>query len=291
MCCQHREAPGWGKPLALIVGLWLAGVPSFGDFPVSEELTLLPIDPVMEASGGGPGDFPVELILDDNTAEGVFGLADSSSRQFLWFNRFAYPVGGQGFSLQEIQVLFPAGQEIEVGDAVQLVVYRDDDDDPADGAELLLTLDEVVQAVDGETFSRFVLGPSLSINRPGDILIGVINRYYQAGIDPPDTRPAALDTSASQDRSWVALWVGDPPPAPELPADMAVVVLDGAISGNWMIRGFGSSAPVIEVPSLTPTGLAILSLLLALAGLARLTRRRRASVSARRFSAGRKGTP
>ena len=283
MCCQFRETPRW-RHLSILTVWLLAATSALAQIPDSERIELAPVAPVLEGLGGG-GDFPVELILDDNTAEGVFGLVDASSRQFLWFNQFAVPPG-PGFSLAEIQVLFPAGQDVEAGDAIQLVVYRDTDGDPTNGGELLQLIDETVQSVDGETFSRYSVSPPLSISAGGEVLIGVINRYYQTGIDPPDTLPAALDTSMSQNRSWLALWTGDPPEVPDLPADMAVVVLDGNISGNWMIRGFGTTLPAIEIPSLDAAGLAILTVLLALAGATALVRRRRAAVTVRRSAAG-----
>ena len=45
-------------------------------------------------------------------------------------------------------------------------------------------------------------------------------------------------------------------------------VLDGAVSGNFMIRGFGTPIvpPVTEIPTLTPGLMALLALLLALGG-------------------------
>ncbi len=266
----------------MILIVWLlAAASAFAQLPDSERFELAPVEPVLEGLGGGGGDFPVELILDDNTAEGVFGLVDASSRQFLWFNQFAVPPG-PGFSLAEIQVLFPGGQDVQAGDTIQLVVYRDTDGDPTNGAELLQRIDETVQVVDGETFSRYPVSPPLSISAGGEVLIGVINRYYQTGIDPPDTLPAALDTSMSQSRSWLALWTGDPPEVPDLPADVAVVVLDGNIAGNWMIRGFGNTLSAIEIPSLDAAGLALLTALLALAGATALARRRRAEARVRR---------
>ncbi len=219
-----------------------------------------------------PADFPIQLVLDDNNAEGVFGFAGGSARQFLWFNRFANP---GPFNLEEIWVLFPAGLDVPVGGDVQLVVYRDPDGDPANGAQLLATYDEVIQApLDGDTFSVYSLPAPLSIGGTGDILVGVVNRFFMTG-DPPPTRPAALDVTLSQDRSYFALWTGNPPDSPDLAIATVVDVLDGMVSGNFMIRGFGTpSLTAFEIPTLGGAGLAVLVAVLGLAG-ATVVRRRR----------------
>lgn len=209
--------------------------------------------------------FPTQLVLDDDAAEGVFGFPGAGARQFLWLNRFD---GVGPFTLEEIWVLFPAGMDVPLGGAVQLVVYLDADGDPANGAQLLATYDQVIQAVDGDTFSVYALVPGLMIDQPGDVLIGVVNRYFTTGVDPPPTEPAALDETASQDRSYFATWTGDPPDPPDLATADTVELLDGAIAGNFMIRGFGSAAPVTAIPIAGGWGLGLLAALLALAGTA-----------------------
>lgn len=217
-----------------------------------------------------PIDLPVQLLLDDDSAEGVFGILGGTARQFLWFNSF--PSAGD-FRLQEIWVLFPDDPAIPLGGEVQLVVYRDPDQDPTNGAELLATYDgETIQVTDGGTFSVYPLDPPLDIVGGGDILIGVVNRYYQTGIDPPPTEPAAVDTDTSQGRSYFALWSGDAPAAPTLDDAILVDVLAGPTAGNHMIRGFGGLTPVIDVPTLNGAGLALLVAVLGLAGFV-LTRR------------------
>jgi hypothetical protein len=191
-----------------------------------------------------PGVFPVQLVLDDDGAEGIFGFVGATARQFLWFNQFTNP---GPFTLQEIWVLFPDGQDVPPGGDVQLVVYLDADGDPSNGANLLATYDETIQAADGNTFSVYLLSPPLAISGAGDVLVGVINRFFETGVTPPPTCPAALDTTVSQDRSWFALWTGDPPDPPHLATANVVDVLDGAISGNFMIRGFGRAQPTLTV--------------------------------------------
>lgn len=207
-----------------------------------------------------PSVFPIQLVIDDDSAEAVFGLDGASARQFFWFNRFDNP-GSGGFRLEEIWVLFPAGGDVPVGGSIELVVMLDPDGDPTNGATLLATYDDVVQVADGNTFSIYAI-PSLAINDPGDILIGVVNRYFQTGIDPPPTRPAALDVTASQDSSYFALWAGDASNPPDLATATLVDLLDGAAAGNFMIRAFGTLSPVVEVPTLSHWALILMALAL-----------------------------
>ncbi|MCG8460874.1 MAG: hypothetical protein MI919_31710, partial [Holophagales bacterium] len=220
-------------------------------------------------TGEGPVDlgappFQVQLILDDGTAENVFGFGGGTARQFLWLNRFQNP---GPFVLEEIQVLFPNGPDVPLSGAVQLAVFLDTDGDPTNGAQLLGTEDVTIQAVDGSTFSVYPLASPIEIQSGGDVLIGVINRYFETGVDPPPTFPAALDTDTSADRSYFALWTADPPDPPDLGSADTIDVLDGVVSGNFLIRGFGSPTPVVEIPTLRTAGLAALIALIAAAGL------------------------
>ena len=181
----------------------------------------------------------VDLILDDGSREADFGVSDLTAAQFLWFNLFAVPIGG--IDIDEIQVLFPPGPEVVPGAAIQLVVWVDDDGDPATGAELLATFDETIQVADGTTFSTYALAVPVSVPANArDVLIGVVNRFVISGVSPP-SRPAALDTSSTAGRSWLALWIGDPPDPPQLPTDDFLDTIDFLEPGNWMIRAAGSA--------------------------------------------------
>lgn len=204
----------------------------------------------------------VHLILDDDTPEGVFGVGFISAQQFLWFNRFSSP---GPFTLEEIWVLFPAGPNMAVGAEVQLVVYLDPDGDPTNGADLLATSTETVQAVDGNTFSVYPLASPITIFDSGDILIGVVDRFVESGVTSPTT-PAAMDTTGSQGRSWLAVWADDPPDPPLLPADSIMSLIDVYQSGNWMIRAFGSTAQIPAVPATDRRGLVLLIFLISIAG-------------------------
>lgn len=221
-----------------------------------------------------PDLFPVQLVLDDDSGEAVFGFLGSTARQFLWLNSFASP---GDFRLEEIWVLFPNGPDVPVGGDIQLAVFTDPDGDPTNGATLIGTYDDVaVQAADGSTFSVYPLDPPLDLADGSDVLIGVVNRFFMTGVDPPPTEPAAVDTNNSQGRSYFALWSGDPPAVPDLSGATVIDVLEGPNAGNFMIRGFGTGQPVINVPTLGGWGLALLVAFLGLAGLRAVARQRRA---------------
>ncbi|MCB1057400.1 MAG: cadherin-like domain-containing protein [Acidobacteria bacterium] len=221
-------------------------------------------------------EFPVQLVLDDDTAEGDFGIAGArgTARQFLWFNRFT---PATDFVLEEVWVLFPAAPGITAGSAVELVVFTDDDGDPATGADLVASFSDVVQVADGDTFSIYPLPTPVSVTAGQEVLLGVVPRFITSGVTAL-TQPAALDTDASQGRSWLGIWSGDPPEPPVLnPApDLYLGTVDGFVEGNWMIRGFGAPPPepAVEIPTLGAFGLLLLAVGLAAAALLLLVFRR-----------------
>lgn len=200
------------------------------------EITTSPLPQQVRRADPPLPSYPVQLVVDDDQPESAFGINATTSLQFLWFNHFADP--GM-FALEEIWVLFPPGNNMVVGDQIELVVFQDPDGDPSNGADLLATLDRTIQFVDGNTFSIYPV--RLRITTPGDILIGVINRFTDPAATPPLTEPGLLDTSTGQNRSWWALWNGPVPDPPVLPPDLALVRLEGNTQGNWMIRGFGTA--------------------------------------------------
>ena len=206
---------------------------------------------------------PIQLQLDDGSAEGSVGAGGPTADQFLWFNRFS--VADQ-FVLNAISVLFPSDPNIAIGDAVDLVIYSDANQDPTDGADLVQVIPVAVQHVDGATFSVYPIAPE---RVQGEIYIGVIPRFITSGSDPP-TSPAALDTSSSQQRSWLAQWNGDPPANPMLPSADQLLLIDVVASGNWMIRASGRPLLVTEVPSLGRWSLWLLAMSLAGVGVLRL---------------------
>lgn len=265
---RRGSRPGLAAAVAVTVGLLglgpaAAAPPAAPDGSSWSFRELVPGDAVPEAPG--LGELPIQLVLDDGSAEGAFGVAGAggAARQFLWFQQFSPPA--PDFDLEEIWVLFPDDDVLAPGSAIQLVVYQDVDGDPTDGAGLLLALDGTVQSADGVTFSIYPLATAVEIRGGGDVYLGVVNRYVTSGVTPV-TQPAALDTGASAMRSWVATWSGDPPDPPLLPPDQLLFRVDDFQPGNWMIRGFGTPAPVVVIPTLGAWGIGLLALLLAAAG-------------------------
>lgn len=186
---------------------------------------------------------PVQMVLDDGQQEQVFGVDDEANAyQFVWFNRFTPQASNFPFVLKEIWVMFDAtymNANIHVGDDIDLVVYSDPDSEPTNGATWLATFAGEILAVDGAAWSAYSLSTPLAINDPGDVLIAVINRYVSSGISDL-SYPAAIDTTAGQERSWLGWWWStDPPEPPELPPDGDLILMTGEYAGNWMIRGYG----------------------------------------------------
>ncbi len=210
--------------------------------------------------------YPVQLVLDDDTSDGAFGVAGQTARQFLWFNRFS---PAAGFHLDEVWVLFPSGPNMAAGGAVQIAVYEDPDGDPTNGANLLSSFAATIQAADDNTFSIYAVPGSPTIPAGSDLLVGVVPRFIVSGVTPP-TVPAALDTTTTQSRSWVAAWSSDPPDPPVLVPvpDQTLALVDTFLpgGGNFMIRAFGTPQPVTEIPTLGGWGLAALALVLLSAG-------------------------
>ncbi len=227
--------------------------------------------PRLSMPSAGTGQFPVEFIVDDGTVEGDFGVGSTNAQQFMWFNRFTSV--STNFQLVEVDVLFPPAPNLPVGGEIQLLIYLDPDGDPTTGAELLASYDDVVQSVDGLTFSTYVLDPPIDVQVAGDLLVAVIARFVESGVSPP-VSPAALDTTATQGRSWIATWVGDPPADAPLPPDAILIPIDDLLPGNFMIRAFGAPLPIAQVPALGPLGMILLCALLGLAGFFVLFRRR-----------------
>lgn len=256
----------------LLAGLVLAASIATAPEVRSQEDHGLVLVPHVAPGGGDRGveEAELELVIDDGSAEGVFGFAGGTARQFLWFNRFDSP---GPFDLDEIQVLFPAGTDVMPGDDVQILVWVDPDGDAANGADLLYEATVAVGAADGTTFTSFPLATPLEILGDDDILIGVVNRYHETGVDPPPTFPAAVDTTAPAGRSFFAIWAGDPPATPDLSTATTVAALAGPSAGNFTIRGIGSRVAPIVVPTLDVLGLVLLALALAGGGLVAASRR------------------
>ena len=217
--------------------------------------------------------YSLQLVLDDNVQEGSFGVSGGlGAQQFMWFNRFTI-AGGAPTRLEQVWVLFPGSANVSVGSAVQIVVYADTDADPSNGAQLLSSFDTTIQFADDTTFSIYDLPTPLNFNGATDVLVGVIPRFINSGVTPP-TSPAAVDTSTSAGRSWIAVWNGDPPATPTLPPDVLITRIDDLQpgGGNWMIRAFGTTLPTPAIPATDPWALTLLAAVMALAAMKAMRR-------------------
>jgi hypothetical protein len=219
--------------------------------PLELEIDSLPAGASKPTASNNPlaADAAVSLVLDDGSPENFIGVTDSDyAYQFIWLNRFTPDPSEFPFTLDQIQVLFyddvSGTYNVDVGDAIDLVVYQDADGNPDNGATLLATFHDTVKAVDGSTWSAYNLSSPVVINGPGDVLIGVINRYVTDGVTLK-SYPASLDTSLSNSRSWIGWWPGPPPdpavlPPPDSP-DSYFEVMSGTYAGNWLVRGYGQT--------------------------------------------------
>jgi hypothetical protein len=187
-----------------------------------------------EASKGAKA--PVSLVLDDGTVDNNIGIGGAS--EMIWVNRFT-PAGGEfPFRLQQVQIWFSTSGNTAVGQSIQIVVYENTTggNDPAVGSNLLYQYNTTIQAVDA--WNVYDLPDEVLLNGPGDVVIGVINTYLPGS----SYFPAALDQTASQQRSWAGWWTTPThPEPPTLPPDNSWVLIDNYFPGNWMIRGYGET--------------------------------------------------
>ncbi|HOP46591.1 MAG TPA: hypothetical protein PK874_02915 [Desulfobacteraceae bacterium] len=206
---------------------------------------------------------PVPLILDDGSRENAIGLY--AGGQFIWLNRFTPVASDFPFQLEQVQVFFGAFTGVNVGELVDIYIYEDTDcdGDPGTGAVLAGSfLNAPVQFVDDVNWSTYNLTAPIVLNGPGDVLIAVVNRT--CGLTS-STYPAAIDTTASQGRSWVGFYsAGNVPQPPTMPPDSHWSTIDSVgFPGNWMIRGAGGPvADAAAIPSLSEIGIISLFILL-----------------------------
>jgi len=241
---------------------WLAdvtatpGLPQISNLDSSKILEARPVelkvDGMPESAPGAS--LPLEpqatvtLALDDGDHEYNLGLTSGGySYQFIWLNRFTPAASEFPFSLQEIRVMFDGTGGVSVGQAIDLAVYQDTDGNPANGATLLGVVHETIKAVDGTTWSVYTLASPIQVSGPGDVLIAVINRFVQDGVSPA-SYPAALDGTTVLNRSWVGWWLDIPPDPPVLPTDSTFEVITAPYSGNWLIRGYGTTGSTPPPP-------------------------------------------
>jgi uncharacterized repeat protein (TIGR01451 family) len=192
----------------------------------------------------------LSFILDDGGSENSIGDVG----QFIWINRFTPLPADFPFELEEVRVAFGT-TSVPLGGAVEIVIHEDTDNDgdPGTGSTFLASHNGTVQANDGTTFSVYTLATPVVLNGPGDVLVGVINRY---GSEGNNDFPAALDQTASQVRSWAASYLaGNVPANPTYPADEQWGTIDSfGFPGNWLVRAFGTRIDQTDL-SIDKTGI------------------------------------
>ena len=179
------------------------------------------------------------MILDDGVAEDSIGL--TTGGQFIWLNRFTPAADAFPFTIDEIQVIL--NNTVSLSDQFQVVIYSDTDGDgdPGTGAVYLGGQTFTAQFNDMATFNVFTLTEPVAVDGPGDVLVGLVNRSGTAGYSD---YPAAIDQTASQNRSWIGAYsTGNPQAVPPLPTDDLWGIVDSfGLPGNWTLRAMGSSA-------------------------------------------------
>lgn len=192
---------------------------------------------------------PVTLQVDDGSAEDAVGLTGGGT--FVWLNRFTPTVAQYPFTLNQVEVLFTSDGACAVGDAMDIYVYTDADGNPANGATPAGSITgQTVQALD--TWSTYLA--NITLTGPGDVLIAVVNR----GCNADGQFPAAIDTTASQGRSYVGFGAGATGNPPTIPTGTFGTIDSFGFPGNWMIRGLGetgggATATATMMPTMTAT--------------------------------------
>ena len=203
-----------------------------------------PVDVATDLSAVKIPDAAVDMVLDDGSPETVLGVG--GTWEFLYLNRFTPDPSQFPFVLNEIWTAF-VHPSVLVGDDLLLMVLQDDDNNPANGAQILATVPAEVQTVGA--WNAYLLDTPVMFIDPGDVLIGIV------ALELPGVSyyPAALDTTTTQQRSWIGFWADSPPPDPiTFPPDDGFDLADNfGFAGNWLIRGYGET--IVIPQSITVT--------------------------------------
>ncbi|HSN76684.1 MAG TPA: S8 family serine peptidase, partial [Anaerolineae bacterium] len=222
---------------------------NLGTAPLTWNIDEAPVAVRLDVSGEGPAapDAPISLILDDGTAENGIGIGGTA--QFIFVNRFTPSAASFPITLNQIQVFFDADATLNVGDDILLTVYENTSGnaDPAVGSNFLASFPATIEALG--TWNVYDLAAPVTLNGPGDVLIGVVAQelpgvaYF----------PAAIDQTASQQRSWAGWWTTAVAPTPPLlPPTSDWTLIDAFFPGNWMVRGYGEGAAACDNPADVP---------------------------------------
>ena len=168
----------------------------------------------------------------------------------LWLQRFTPPSGSYPLTLQHIQITWPSTGGVTPGLQARLVVYLDADGD-GDPSNAVLLHQELVTVGSIDTFEDYPV--NVPVTGPGDIYLGFEDYWAEGGYQPL-LYPAAIDTDASQGRSWVAgMSNGNPPDINNLGNNDLIGTIDSfGLPGNWMIRASGDTGAIVYCPTNTP---------------------------------------
>ncbi|HEX9989789.1 MAG TPA: S-layer homology domain-containing protein [Chloroflexia bacterium] len=198
--------------------------------------------PASPKSGGSSGasDAPVTFQLDDGTRENQVAFTeDSTEYAALWLNRFTPSSSSFPITLQSISVFWPPSSSggTLVGKQATLLVYRDADGDNGPSNATLVG-QQLITIGSLQTFETYNV--NMTIPGPGgDIYVGFENTYARDGYSPA-LYSASIDTTQSQQRSWVVANADNSPPdINNLGSNDQLGLIDSfGMPGNWMIRAY-----------------------------------------------------
>jgi hypothetical protein len=131
------------------------------------------------------------------------------------------------------------GCNVPLGASFDMATYRDNDNNPANGATNVSSHTPQTVLVHN-TFQTTTIPPAFFAAGPGDILVGVITR---TGMTNAGQFPAAFDSTASQVRSWAGFG-GTIPQPPPVPFGTFGTIDSFGLPGNWILRAQGTVVPV-----------------------------------------------
>jgi subtilisin family serine protease len=186
------------------------------------------------ACAGGACVFQVDALTSAFTAIGCRTYCG-----LLWLNRFTPDPADYPITITSISTIFANGDGWnEPGDRINVYVYQDDDEDPANGAALVGAYQGYTIAAPINTFTTIDLPTPIVVNGPGDVLIALTNPAPNAG-----NHPATADQGPFAARSWATTFT-DTGNAPNLStANLRPnPVLIPGFDSNWLIRAAGTNA-------------------------------------------------
>lgn len=160
---------------------------------------------------------PVDLVLDDGTAE-LLGGETSGARTQIMANRFTPAPEDFPFQLRRIRVVV----DHRGSPPLQLAVYADPDGIPTDAT--LLDAFPLSTIAGGIRWTEYELAPPLRLAGPGDVIIGVVGTgIFLLG----------QDTTAVAGRTLQGWWQPGSTRIPAFPPEDSLSV----VRRNLMLRG------------------------------------------------------